>query len=85
MVRWMKWHCLPDTGFEILVLAARGLARYLPVTEAPHNIWIYTSERGRNILSTFQADSFNHCTNAPAQSFPVGTWYNDTDEINMLS
>ena len=31
-------HCPPDTGFEIRALAVRGRARYLSVTEAPHNI-----------------------------------------------
>ena len=38
MVRWMRWHCSPDTEFEIRVLAFWGRARYLSVTEAPHNI-----------------------------------------------
>ena len=38
MVRWMRWYCPPDTIFEIRALAVRGRARYLSVTEAPHNI-----------------------------------------------
>ena len=33
----VRWHCPPDTGFEIRALAVRGRARYLSVTEAPHN------------------------------------------------
>ena len=37
MVRWLRWHCPPDTGFEIRALAVWGWARYLSVTEAPHN------------------------------------------------
>ena len=37
MVRWLRWHCPPDTGFEIRALAVWGRARYLSVTEAPHN------------------------------------------------
>ena len=37
MVIWMRWHCPPDTGFEIRALAVWGRARYLSVTEAPHN------------------------------------------------
>ena len=37
-VRWMKWHCPPDTGFEIRTLAIWGRARYLSVTGAPHNV-----------------------------------------------
>ena len=34
----MNWHCPPNTGFEIRVLAVWGRARYLSVTEASHNI-----------------------------------------------
>ena len=37
MVRWLRWHCPPDTGFEIRALAVWGRVRYLSVTEAPHN------------------------------------------------
>ena len=37
MVRWLRWHCPPDTGFEIRALAVWGRARYLSVTEASHN------------------------------------------------
>ena len=37
MVRWLRWHCPPDTVFEIRALAVWGRARYLSVTEAPHN------------------------------------------------
>ena len=32
----------PDTGFEIRALAVSGRARYLSVTEAPHNIEFHT-------------------------------------------
>ena len=32
----------PDTGFEIRALAVRGRARYLSVTEAPHNTDFHT-------------------------------------------
>ena len=42
MVRWMRWHCLPDTGIEIRALAVWGRARYLSVTEAPNNTEFYT-------------------------------------------
>ena len=37
-VRWMRWHCPPDTEFEIRALAVWGRARYLSVMEASHNI-----------------------------------------------
>ena len=42
MVRWLRWHCPPDTGFEIRTLAVWGRARYLSVTEAPHNTDFHT-------------------------------------------
>ena len=41
MVRWLKWRP-PDAGFEIRALAVWGRARYLSVTEAPHNTDFYT-------------------------------------------
>ena len=34
MVRWMRWHCPPDKGFEIRALAVWSRARYVSVTEA---------------------------------------------------
>ena len=37
-VRWMRWHCPPDTGFEIRTRAVWARARYLSVAEALHNI-----------------------------------------------
>ena len=37
MMRRMIWHCPPDTWFEIRAPAVWGRARYLSVTEAPHN------------------------------------------------
>ena len=42
MVRWLRWHCPPDTGFEIRALAVWGRARYLSVTEALHNTDFHT-------------------------------------------
>ena len=42
MVRWLRWHCPPDTWFEIRALAVWGRARYLSVTEAPHNTDFHT-------------------------------------------
>ena len=38
----MRWHCPSDTGFEIRFLAVWGRARYLSVTEAPHNTDFHT-------------------------------------------
>ena len=42
MVRWLRWHCPPDTGFEIRALVVWGRARHLSVTEAPHNTNFHT-------------------------------------------
>ena len=38
-LKMVRWHCPPDTGFEIQTLEAWGRARYLPVTEAPNNVY----------------------------------------------
>ena len=38
----MRWHCPPDTGFEIRALAVWGRARYFSVMKAPHNTDFYT-------------------------------------------
>ena len=35
--KWLRWHCPPDTGFEIRAMAVWGRAHYLSVTEASHN------------------------------------------------
>ena len=54
MVRWLRWHCPPDTGFEIPALAVWGRARYLSVTEAPHNTDFHTW-MGKKHFCFFQA------------------------------
>ena len=83
MVRWMRWHCSPDTGFEIRPLVVWGRTRYHSVTEAPHNIEslrvsgeetfcffeIWRAGWGSNPRSpTFQAGRFNHCTRAQVKA-----------------
>ena len=79
MVRWLRWHCPPDTGFEIRALAVWGRARYLSVTEAPHNTnfhtWMgkkqfcffQTAETGnRTPDSGVKGSGANHYPRAPA-------------------
>ena len=79
MVRWLRWHCPPDTGFEIRALAVWGRARYLSVTEAPHNTdfhtWVgkkhfcffQTAETGnRTPNSGVKGSGANHHPRAPA-------------------
>ena len=79
MVRWLRWHCPPDTGFEIRALAVWGRARYLSITEAPHNTdfhtWMgkkhfcffETAETGnRTPNSGVKGSGANHYPRAPA-------------------
>ena len=79
MVRWLRWQCPPDTGLEIRALAVWGRARYLSVTEAPHNTnfhtWMgkkqfcffQTAETGnRTPDSGVKGSSANHYPRAPA-------------------
>ena len=50
----MRWHCPPDSGFEIRALAVWGRVRYLSVTETPHNIDFY-AWMGKKHFYFFQA------------------------------
>ena len=54
MVRWLRWHCPPDTGFEIRALAVWGRARYLSVTEAPHNTDFHTWMGEKHFFVSFK-------------------------------
>ena len=54
MVRWLRWHCPPDTGFEIRALAVWGRARYLSVTEAPHNTNFHTWMGKKHFIVSFK-------------------------------
>ena len=87
MVRWLRWHCPPDTEFEIRALAVWGRARYLSVTEAPHNTnfhtWMgkkhfcffETAETGnRTPNSGVKGSGANHYPRAPAQE-PLKSFY----------
>ena len=85
MVRWLRWHCPPDTGFEIRTLAVWGRARYLSVTEAPHNTnfhtWMgkkqfcffQTAETGNRAPdSGVKGSGANHYPRAPALTSGMG-------------
>ena len=87
MVRWLRWHCPPDTGFEIRALAVWGRARYLSVTEAPHNTnfhtWMgkkqfcffQTAETGnRTPDSGVKGSGANHYPRAPAHVKSRSFW-----------
>ena len=90
MVRWLRWHCPPDTGFEIRALAVWGRARYLSVTEAPHNTnfhtWMgkkqfcffQTAETGnRTPDSGVKGSGANHYPRAPAPLASIFAYNND--------
>ena len=100
MVRWLRWHCPPDTRFEIRAPAIWGRARYLSVTEAPHNTefheWMgkkhlgffQTAEPGkRTPNSGVEGSGANHYPRAPAL-IPMSTdllVYFYSYFINLLS
>ena len=86
MVRWMRWHCPPDTGFEIRALAVWGRARYLSVTEAPHNTEFHTWMGKKHVCffqtaqignrtpnSSVKGSGANHYPRAPALFFTILT------------
>ena len=64
----MRWHCPPDTEFEIRALplgtrrcvpnwlAVWGRTRYLSITESPHNI-DYLQVSGRQIFCSLECQS----------------------------
>ena len=98
MVRWLRWHCPPDTGFEIRALAVWGQARYLSVTEAPHNTnfhtWMgekqfcfcQTAETGnRTPDSDVKGSGANHYPRAPAPPpRPSTTLYKSLNHLMYL-
>ena len=76
MVRWLKWHCPPDTGFEIRALAVWGRVRYLSVTEAPHNTNFHTW-MGKKQFCFFQtAETGNRTPNRTPDSGVKGSGAN---------
>ena len=94
MVRWLRWHCPPDTGFEIRALAVWGRARYLSVTEAPLNTnfhtWMgkkqfcffQTAETGnRTPDSGVKGSGANHYPGAPARLIMTPI---DKNPINLI-
>ena len=98
MVRWLRWHCPPDTGLEIRALAVWGRARYLSVTEAPHNTnfhtWMgkkqfcffQTAETGnRTPDSGVKGSGANHYPRAPAHSGLTTLWKIVTPKNNRSS
>ena len=60
----VRWHCPPDTGFEIRALAVWGRARYLWVTEAPHNTEFHTGMVKKHICCFQTAETGNRIPNS---------------------
>ena len=55
MVRWLRWHCPPDTGFEIRALAVWGRARYATSrSRRLPTILTFTRGWGRNNFVSFK-------------------------------
>ena len=54
VLRWVRWPCPLDTGFEIQGLEVWGRARYLSVTEAPHNTEFYEWMGSSGFVSRFE-------------------------------
>ena len=98
MVRWLRWHCPPDTGFEIRALAVWGRARYLSVTEAPHNTNFHTW-MGKKQFCFFQTaetgnrtpdygvkgSGANHYPRAPALAAFKTTEYSQVSKLNLIN
>ena len=67
--RVQRWRCPPDKGFEIRALAVWGRARYLSVTEAPHNTDFHTW-MGKKHFCFFQtAQTGNRTPNSSVWGF----------------
>ena len=71
MVRWMRWHCPPDTGFEIWALAVRGRARSrrLPTIHVDgEEIFLFLSNRRDREPNPelVKGSGANHYPRAPA-------------------
>ena len=92
---WLRWHCPPDTGFEIRALAVWGRVRYLSVTEAPHNTdfhtWMgkkhscffETAETGnRTPNSGVKGSGANHYPRAPAHA-PLSVLISSTTQAPL--
>ena len=55
----VRWHCPPDAGLEIWALSVWERARYLSITEAPHNIESLRVSREETFWHTSRTDSFS--------------------------
>ena len=72
MVRWMWWHCPPDTGFKIRALAVWGRVRYFSVTEAPHNTDFHTWMGKKHFCFFETAETGNRTPNSAVLTTTLG-------------
>ena len=93
MVRWLRWHCPPDTGFEIQALAVWGQSRYLSVTEAPHNTDFHTWIGKKHFCFFQTAETGNRTPNSDVKGSgaittnlgpPPLKLYNDLANHNLI-
>ena len=54
IVKWVRWHCPPDTRFKIQTLEVWGRTRYFSVTESPNNTEFFTSGWRTSIFVSFK-------------------------------
>ena len=83
MVRWVRRHCPPDTGFEIQTLVVWGRARHFSVKEASRNTEFYVWMGGKHFFQTAETGKrtpawsvkgrgANHHPRAPTHHNKVG-------------
>ena len=70
-MRWVRWHCPPDTGFEIQTLEVWGWARYLSVTEAQHNTEFYEWMGRRNQTQAWKTGVLTTTLRSPPFIAPI--------------
>ena len=86
----MRWHCPPDTGFEIPTLEVSGRESYLSATEAPHNTEFY-EWIGKKHFSFFQTTETGKRTSnssvkrSGANHYPRAPWLVVTGTVTVYS
>ena len=98
LLRIVRWHCPPDTGFEIQTLEILGRARYLSDTEAHHNTEFHEQMgKSRNIIVSFKpprpgneartvawkSSGANHYPRAPARHGRHTGFHKQINEVEV--
>ena len=83
LLRMVRWHCPPDTGFEIEALAVWGRARYFSVTEAPHNI-ASLRVSGEEQFCVFETWGPKWSSNPRSPTFQTGNFRDNQDNQGQV-